>query len=178
LERGPKRGPVDRRHPWAVDARPEPLPREQIIGRQRRDVVDRRLVGERDRRAEAVRCEAGSRALVVEAGCRGTVVDRRTEGGQASVSEVERLPGVEEEDPVEMIWYSKDRIPRPRNVVTSVQPRRVENLHQAPGVIAVGVGQIDPPQVSARSAPRAPKEVRPGGGQAAVDEQRLLGLTT
>jgi hypothetical protein len=93
LERGPKRGPVDRCHPGTVDARPKPLPREQIIGGQCRNVVDPRLLRERERGAETVRCETGSRALIVEAGRRGTVVDRGTEGGQASVSEVERLPG-------------------------------------------------------------------------------------
>jgi hypothetical protein len=32
LERGPKGGPVDRGHPGTIDARPKPLPREQIIG--------------------------------------------------------------------------------------------------------------------------------------------------
>ena len=44
LERGPKRGPVDRGHPGTIDARPKPLSREQIIGGQCRDVVDPGLV--------------------------------------------------------------------------------------------------------------------------------------
>src|SRR4030095_17155859 len=149
-----------------------------ICGWQIQIVSGARLVHRCHRGAEAVRCETGSRAQVVEAGRRGTVVDRRTEGGHAAVAEVEGLSRVEEEDPVKI-----DLVFQRQNAQTQEcrdQPRsrrRFENLHEASGVVAVGMGQIDPPQVSwLYLGPQRLKEIRPGGGQAAIDEQRLLSL--
>jgi hypothetical protein len=53
----------------------------------------------------------------------------------------------------------------------------LQNLHQASGVIAVGVGRIDPPQISGLDLrPERLKEIRPRGRQATVHQQWLLGV--
>ena len=94
-----------------------------------------------------------------------------------SVSEIERLPGVEEKYPVKIDLVFQRQNPQAQEGCDQPCSRcRLENLHQAPGVIAVGVGQIDPPQVSGLDLrPERLTEICPGGREATVDEQRLLG---
>ncbi len=116
--------------------------------------------------------------LVVAAGRRGTVVHRRSERGQPSVAHVERLAWVEQEDAIR-----GDRILQGKNAQpdegrdNACGGRGLKDLHQASGVVAVRMGQVDPAQVSGIDLiPERLQEVRPRGGQAAVDEHRLLGV--
>ena len=125
--------------------------------------------------AEAVGAEDDPRPVVVEAGRCGAVKQRRAEGVQGAVADVELLSGVEQVHAVEG--------ERPLGRHDAGAEKRgdhsgfrcgIEQVEQPAGVVAVGVGEPDPAHVGGvHHRSEILHEVAVGQREPGVDDDRL-----
>ena len=91
---------VDLVHPRAIDRRPQQLKIANLIS-DRAYVAGYGKLGRRQRCPKAVRAEQRPGPLVQEASGARVVEQRRSEGAQPTIADVEGLSWVEKKDPVE-----------------------------------------------------------------------------
>jgi hypothetical protein len=135
-------------YPRAVDACEEQLRGTELVLGDLADVVAPGKLGIGQGCAEAVGAEAGPAALVEQADSAGIVEEWGPECGQRPVAHVERLARIEQVQPVHRNGLlhregsrAQERGHQPR------AGRGLQQVEQPSRVVAVRMGQPDPPHV-------------------------------